>query len=239
MEEFRMDAPQLQFDRAEFTDTQLKCAQCSSPIASVYFLLSNQKICSSCSETAKSTQSRGNASHIMSGIVYGAGAAFACCVVYAIITMTTGMQLALISIAVGYLIGKAMRKGSEGFGGRRLQVAAVVLTYLSITGSYIPLMYGEMAKVEAKRLTAANNGETSQAATALKTITPQGRAIVTLILATGTSFLFPIFELAHPASGVIGLLILYFGLSRAWKETARDSRLLMGPYALGAQNAGA
>lgn len=34
----------------------------------------------------------------------------------------------------------------------------------------------------------------------------------------------------QPASGLISLLILFFGLSRAWALTGRSDILIMGPY---------
>jgi hypothetical protein len=53
-------------------------------------------------------------------------------------------------------------------------------------------------------------------------------AVVVVFVAVAAPFA----VLASGFSGIISVLILFFGLQRAWKETARDSRLLMGPYEL-------
>jgi hypothetical protein len=49
-----------------------------------------------------------------------------------------------MSLAVGYIVGKAMMKGSAGLGGRRYQVVAVALTYAAVSLSFIPLVVSQV-----------------------------------------------------------------------------------------------
>jgi len=163
----------------------------------------------------------------MRGFLYGLGAAAACSVGYAIVTMATGMELALIAILVGYLVGRAVRIGSRGLGGRRCQVLAVVLTYLAITTSYVPLVIKgirEGAKAEQTK-----KGPESDQAKKPATLTDLG---VALAVITGIAVVSPILGLSAGVSGILGVLIIGFGLRQAWRQTGRDERLLMGPYEL-------
>jgi hypothetical protein len=57
-----------------------------------------------------------------------------------------GVEIGIIAIAVGYMVGKAVRAGSRGLGGRPQQILAVLLTYFSITTSYVAVGFYQMAK---------------------------------------------------------------------------------------------
>ena len=54
--------------------------------------------------------------------------------------MAWDMQLGLVAIAVGLLVGWAVRKGSGGRGGWKFQALAMALTYVSIAASWLPIM---------------------------------------------------------------------------------------------------
>ncbi len=56
----------------------------------------------------------------------------------------TGYEFGLIAILVGYAVGIAVRRGSSGRGGWPYQLLAVGLTYASIVGSYLPLVFAEV-----------------------------------------------------------------------------------------------
>jgi hypothetical protein len=58
---------------------------------------------------------------------------------YALVAILTGLEVGLIAILVGYMVGRAVRHGSGGLGGRPQQILAVVLTYFAITTSYLPV----------------------------------------------------------------------------------------------------
>ena len=51
-----------------------------------------------------------------------------------------------------------------------------------------------------------------------------------MVVLVGISLAAPFFGVASGYGGIIGLLIIFWGLQQAWKQTARDPRLLMGPY---------
>jgi hypothetical protein len=44
-------------------------------------------------------------------------------------------MLGYISLAVGYIVGKAIMKGTRGIGSRRYQIAAVALTHAAVVAA--------------------------------------------------------------------------------------------------------
>lgn len=137
-------------------------------------------------------------------LLFGTGAAIVCSAGYAVITLLSGLELALIAILVGYLVGRAVRLGANGVGGRPFQIMAVVLTYLSITISYVPLI--------------------------LRQVSP-GQLLQVLPTITGLALISPFLSLQNPVSGILGLVIIGVGLLQAWRQTApRRIMILTGPF---------
>src|ERR1700689_2455898 len=72
-------------------------------------------------------------------IVFGIGAAILGMILYATFEIQTGIVIGYAALAVGWLVGKAMITGSNGVGGRRYQIAAVLLTYAAVSTAAIPI----------------------------------------------------------------------------------------------------
>jgi hypothetical protein len=192
----------LQFQKAGFSNPPA-CSACKSAIYGPYYHLAGQRICAPCAELARIGQQRPANAAVLRGTIFGAGMAAVCSAGYAAIVMVSGMELALVAIAVGFMVGRAVRRGSDGLGGRRCQTAAAVLTYLAITMSYIPLMARD---------------------TAVSNVTPAAYMAVALF--------YPLLALTDGIRGILGIVIIAFGLMQAWKQTARDPRVITGPYTL-------
>jgi len=238
----------LQFQKAEFASNRPACAICKSAIERTYFHLNGHTICAACAEKTHAGQRRPSNTWVLRGLLYGAGMAVVCAVGYAIFTLVTHIEFALISIAVGYLIGRAVRYGSQGLGGRRCQIVAVLLTYFAITVSYTPLIVKGMregAKRQADSAKAPETGKSAQpltpvpgAANATSGVSVQPRSPGALLILLGLGVIItlaiaaPFLALSSGVGAIISLLIIFFGLQQAWRQTARDSRLLMGPYEL-------
>ena len=62
---------------------------------------------------------------------------------YAILKLLN-MELGLIAIVVGLMVGFAVRWGSEGRGGWLYQGLAILLTYCSIVSTYMPFIIQEV-----------------------------------------------------------------------------------------------
>jgi Flp pilus assembly protein TadB len=147
------------------------------------------------------------------------------------------MEIGLVAILVGVMVGKAIRRASGGFGGRQQQILAVVLTYFSIATSYIPVIIWDLAhkpKIEAGQTarsgaaaqTATSGTDSSQQTDSGKSM-PVGKAILYL-LAIGLAA--PFLSLTSGVSGIISLFIIFIGLKQAWRLTGRSEILVMGPY---------
>ena len=60
------------------------------------------------------------------GITFGVGGAILGLILYSGFGIVTGIEIGYLSLAVGFIVGKAIRMGSRGIGGRRYQIAVVV-----------------------------------------------------------------------------------------------------------------
>ena len=123
-----------------------------------------------------------------------------------------------VSLAVGFLVGKAIMMGSQGIGGRRYQIAALVLTYSAVSLSAVPIAisqwrhHGAPAQVQG-----AQSPQSSMSV-------PKAIGVLALLgLAS------PFLDLANPTHGLIGLVILFVGLRIAWKMTAGRKIEVTGP----------
>ena len=113
---------------------------------------------------------------------------------YAGFTILTDIQIGYVSLAVGFIVAKAIMIGSGGIGGRQYQVTAAVLTYLAVSMAFIPLaLYATHLSISDIPLS----------------------KLIEWGLAS------PVLELqADTFHGLIGLVILLVGVRIAWKLTA-------------------
>jgi hypothetical protein len=193
----------LQFNRAEFErePPKLACAACHAEIPEEYYQLNGVPVCAACAGVWRAGQREPAKSDMMRGTLFGLGAALAGAVGMALIAKVTGLQFSLAAIGVGWLVGMAMRKGANGFGSRKCQLVAVALAYLGITLSYLPAIVKGL-----------ETGRVSK--------------VILVVVALAA----PVLELAGGINGILGLVILFFGLSQAWRMTGRDKRVLSGPF---------
>jgi len=148
-------------------------------------------------------------------------------ILYSVFGIVTGIEIGYISLAVGYIVGKAMRMGSRGNGGRRYQLAAVILTYAAVSMSAIPIAIsqyanGKMAPPQAQ--VAKPRTPDPQPA---KPQTNLGAALAGLAVLGLAS---PLLELQDPFHGMIGLVILLVGIRIAWRLTASPAIDILGPF---------
>jgi len=142
----------LQFERVEFEDPNLKkCAMCKSPMRDSYFQLAGHNVCPACAARFQDANREGSHAQLVRATLFGLGGAAAGWALYAIVSVATGMEFSLLAIACGWLVGRAMRKGSGGAGGRKFQIIAVLLTYAAITTSYVPRIIMEFRHEAAQK----------------------------------------------------------------------------------------
>jgi hypothetical protein len=139
---------ELQFDQADYTADSLAaqsaatcCAACKAPIVDTYFESGGKILCATCRDRIETAARRGaGITGVLKALVFGTiGAAIGAFLYYAIMRIT-GLNIGLVAVVVGVLVGGAVRAGSGNRGGKFYQFLAVFLTYSAIAAMYIPDM---------------------------------------------------------------------------------------------------
>ncbi|MBC7926746.1 MAG: hypothetical protein H7039_13910 [Bryobacteraceae bacterium] len=220
----------LQFRKAEplpEPDTSTRCVSCNRRIDDEYFHAQGQPVCPECAAKIESGQKAPPPVSLALAILYGSLAALAGMVLYAGIAIATGLEIGFISIVVGIMVGRAVRAGSHGLGGRPQQILAVALTYFAISVSSVPvyLWHGRQSSQQAKQEERKNPAPvTTQPQTS-----PMALVAIVLVLGLTSPFLM---ILNNPVASLLSLVILFFGLQQAWSITGRTDILVTGPYKL-------
>jgi hypothetical protein len=146
-----MDAPQ--FQKAEYAGTRDgdRCKVCGTALGDAYWRVGTHMTCQACAEKAKSELPKDSHSAFSRGLLFGIGGAILGLVLYAGFTIVTGIILGYVSLAVGYIVGRAIKMGSNGMTGRRYQIAAAILTYAAVSMAAIPIAVSEIVKVQHER----------------------------------------------------------------------------------------
>lgn len=205
-----------QFATAEYApnSSKLHCAACRQPISGSYFKLESAPVCAVCTEAMRAKMPQDSHAAFFRSIVFGIAGALIGLALYVAFALATGLIIGWVSLAVGWLVGKAMSMGSGGVGGRRYQVVAVVLTYVAVSMSAVPIALYQSGQIHHIRMSEALLGR-----------------LAWLGIAS------PILELRDTVSGLIGLVILFVGIRFAWRFTAGRTLQVSGPFA--AASAGA
>lgn len=233
---------ELQFQRAHPLHTDVgetsanrSCVACKQSIADEYYHAQGQVVCPLCAERIQSGQQKPPTTSLFRAALYGAGAALAGCAIYALVAIATGLEVGLIAILVGIMVGKSIRHASHGLGGRPQQILAVALTYFAITTSYIPVFIYHIAK-DGKPAAQADKsqGQTQVPQAETKSKMSPGTAILYLLALTMAAPFLGLFTGSNPIGNLISLFIIYIGLQRAWVLTGRPDIFVIGPYKLSA-----
>src|SRR5450756_1059322 len=208
------------------------CVACKQPIGDTYYHAQGQVVCPPCAERIQAGRQAAPAHSLMRAALYGGAAALGGCMLYALVAIVLHAEIGIIAILVGWMVGKAIRHGSYGRGGRPQQILAVALTYFAITTSYIPVILYQSVRhprrVEQRQQAQTNARPASPdaPAEARPRMSFGGIALYLLVLAAIAPFL----SLTSGISAWISLFILFIGLQYAWKLAGRREIMLMGPY---------
>lgn len=138
----RMSEP-LQFDRADDDAasgaTLRSCVNCKQPIVDRYYTLGDKLLCVPCHAALQTALNAGSsATRYAAALLRGSVAALLGAVISYVFTRVTHIELGLVSILVGYLVGKGVAQGARNKGGPGYQALAVGLTYVAVALSYAP-----------------------------------------------------------------------------------------------------
>lgn len=210
-----------QFATAEYSpkSSTFTCAACKQPISGAYFQIKGAPVCAACTEKLRTQMPRDSHAAFVRALLFGVAGAFLGLVLYVVFALATGLIIGWVSLAVGYIVGKAMHMGSGGVGGRRYQVVAVLLTYFAVSMSAVPIA------IEQSRM--HEQAQVQSAETITQPAHVSARTIAVLAVVGIAS---PILDLRDPVQGLIGLIILFVGIRFAWKFTAARTLNISGPY---------
>ncbi len=234
------DAQSLpQFQTAEFHEPPPAgdaCCVCRQPIVGSYYRLNGSMACPACSQRIQSQRPVDTHAAFSRAILFGLGGALLGLILYSAVGILLHIEIGYVSLAVGYLVARAMMMGSGNIGGRRYQYLAVALTYAAVSLSAIPMGIASYvqhrpsnAQVE-KSKAPASPQDASNSADAPESSTPSLGKVLGILLLYGLAS--PFLELSgNFVSGALGLVILLVGTRIAWRMTSGPPRLTVeGPY---------
>jgi len=235
-----------QFGTAEYKSASGsdRCKSCQQELSGTYYRINGMLACENCTRKLQAQTPKDSHSAYVRGILFGVGGAIAGLILYSAFGIITGIEIGYVALAVGWLVGTAIKKGSNGIGGRRYQIAAVALTYAAVSLSAVPIGISYIMKEKksaaasavshspsSSTATASNSESLSTDSTtadpAAKPKMSFGAAIGALLFAGLAS---PFLELQGGFSGVIGLVIIFVGMRIAWKMTGAPLLEILGPF---------
>jgi hypothetical protein len=233
------DEGELQFDRAEPVHGQAgsTCAACQRPISDSYFEVDGKVVCASCRRIVEDDWNRGgSAGRFAKALGLGLLAMIGCSIVWYAVLKLTDSQWGILAVVVGFVVGGAVRKGSNGRGGWRYQALAIFLTYTAIVSSYVPLIIqGIRAKAGqvSDQATAQPDSLVKKESAKAAATEPPGLGAFAIAIVMLLGFLYATPFLAG-LQNAIGILIIGFALYEAWKLNKKAELRITGPYQVGA-----
>lgn len=265
------EARPLQFDAAELMSgaaearPSVTCASCQAAITTHYYQVNGAIACGKCRHAAEQTLLGGSrGGRVSRALGLGVLAAIAGAAVYYAILAATGYEIGLVSIAVGWMVGHAVLRGSNGRGGRAYQLLAIGLTYAAIVSTYIPFIVkgfnesqvAALADSTAATAAPAAPAATEAAAPTIASATPAavpapatgtqpsdsaavasfsvGSALIGIVVLFAFAAVSPILA---GFENILGMLIIGFALWEAWRINRRATLEVSGPYKVGAEGA--
>jgi uncharacterized protein (DUF983 family) len=229
-----------QFGTAEYATRSDQCKFCQQPLSGTYYRINEAMACASCADKLQHERPADSHAAFVRAVTAGIGAAVAGLIAYAVISIILqGWVISYMSFGVGWLVGTAMIKASGGIGGRRYQIAAVLLTYAAVSMAAIPIWIyfarQEHAKQAQHEKIAAEQQQSDESAGAATETPEPARPRLTLgawlVKITLRGLASPFLELqSNPLWGFIGLFILFVGIKIAWRLTAGRPIEILGPF---------
>src|SRR3954470_20650506 len=107
-----------QFGTAEYADKDV-CKLCHQRITKEYFRVNSAMACRACAEKAQLGPAPDLHRAFVGAALLGVGGAVLGLIIYSGFAIITGWMIGYVALAVGYIVGKAIMKGSGGVNGRR------------------------------------------------------------------------------------------------------------------------
>ena len=167
---------ELQFERAEYATPAgaTTCVACKNAVSGTYYEVNGKVLCPRCRDAVEAHRRGGSGiARFARAALFGVAAAIAGFLIYYGVMKLAHMEIGLISILVGFMVGVAVRNGSRHRGGWPYQLLALVLTYSAIAASYsaaaLPILLAQAREKgaggpvpEAARPAAAKDGPAAE-----------------------------------------------------------------------------
>ena len=257
----RKEPQDLQFDRVETThpsgdpaaSPSVTCVVCGRSVGASYFTANGKPICATCRDvvTSAAATPRSAGPLLLAGL-FGLGAAVAGAAIYYAVIAIANLEIGIVAILIGYMVGWAVQKGAGGRGGRRFQILAVALTYWAVGLAYAPLafkqMVGDTKKTSPSALTTDSTaaptigerlGDSANAAGSTRTASAdtevsRSQALKAIGALALLVFALPVLSVFGSLPfGLISALIIFIGMRQAWQMTAAPQLEISGPYRVG------
>jgi hypothetical protein len=239
--------PTPQFGTAEYATKPGadRCHFCQQPLSGTYYRVNAGVACAGCADKMRNEVSADKHAAFVRALTYGIGAAVVGLIAYALIAiLLQGWVISYMSIGVGWLVGTAMMKGSNGVGGRRYQIAAALLTYAAVSLAAIPIgihfASERRQQIQTQQQKLADEQRQLEKDSGQRPRDPQPapkveRPAVSLGTWLGRVALIglasPFIQLSNnPGWGLMGLLILFFGMRIAWRLAESRPVGIYGPF---------
>ena len=235
------------------------CGACQRRITTEYWQLLGKILCDTCRDgVRRSADDARSGASFGKALLLGGGAALGLGIAYASFVGLAHLHLALVTIGIGWAIGTVMQRVTRGFGSRRHQVLAVALTYFASSMGYFPGVINALrGSGSSAQESTAKSGATPTAApsqtpaaaasgTAAATESPSPGApdgkvsvanhglLFSIAVITVVSVVFtlaaPLLDIGSGFSGLLGLLIIFFGLRTAWQLSKGVEAVITGPH---------
>ena len=237
-----------QFGTAEYAPKPVndRCQFCQQPLGGTYYQVNAAMACPGCAEKMRTDIDRDKHAAYVRALTYGIGAAVVGLIGYALIAiLLQGWVISYMSIGVGWIVGTAMMKGSNGVGGKRYQIAAALLTYAAVSMAAVPIWIHfanerkqqrqaqqQTLADEQRQLEQESGQQPSEAKPAPRAEKPTVSLGTWLGRVTLIGLASPFIQLSGNAFwGAMGLLILFFGMRIAWKIAGGRPFGIYGPFA--------
>jgi hypothetical protein len=247
---------ELQFDRVETetprsaaseTGPEVTCVVCQKSVGAEYYQVNGKPVCEVCRQgvTLAAATPRGTGPFLRAG-VFGLAAAVAGAAIYYGVIALLNLEIGLVAILIGYMVGYAVRKGIGGRGGRRFQVLALVLTYWAVGLAYTPLAFkgiregsrdaasGQQADSAQIATPAQRDSVTAPNGEPLQSADRPGIPIAFAMLFVFVFALPVMYVVGSFPGGLLSALIIGIGLRQAWTMTGAPKLEISGPYKVGA-----
>jgi hypothetical protein len=195
---------ELQFDQVQ--QPAAACSACQSALRGSYFQAGGHMLCESCAGNVRNAfqDKSGGFGRLLKATALGVGGGLAGGAVYTAVLAIAHINAALVTILIGFLVGKGVSKGSGGRGGVGYQILAVLITYLAI-------------------------GLSAMLAEVLTTDAAHGSIFKQVAICIIGAFIGPV---VVATSSILGAVITFFGLLRAWQSNKAVQVQITGPHTL-------